>query len=137
MPMTPEQRFLKKVIIPKDLGHDCWEWTGSKMPFGHGQIRINYKLWLAHRYSYLMFNGYLHAGSVVRHTCDNPGCVNPNHLRQGSQKDNLRDMFSKKRNWQAKVTHCPKGHKYTDENTSVKKNSRFCRACWCKKNAYI
>jgi hypothetical protein len=52
----------------------------------------------AHRVAWELLNGPLRPGEVVLHTCDNAQCVNPNHLRKGTQHDNVRDMFRKGRN---------------------------------------
>ena len=93
---TTEQLFLEKVSIPKDH-RVCWEWQAYKMSDGYGVINIKGNTVLAHRYSYLMFNGKLTEGLVVRHTCDNPGCVNPNHLRLGTIADNVKDCVDRGR----------------------------------------
>jgi hypothetical protein len=125
---SPEQRFLEKVSIPVDLS-ECWEWTASKKK-GYGQFKWNGKMVLAHRYSYLMFNGELIDGLVIMHRCDNPSCVNPNHLDQGTYKDNMQDCLSKGRHKEANKTHCPHGHEYTEENTRNSLTSgRQCLTC--------
>ena len=74
----------------------CWEWQGGKDRDGYGHIRIEGKLWQAHRFSSLL-DGKDPKGYVVMHTCDNPGCVNPAHLSLGTQKDNIKDMIQKGR----------------------------------------
>ena len=100
---TTEQRFLARVIIPKDLSK-CWEWQACKNARGYGRIGVNGKIYYAHRISYLMFNGPLNADCVICHNCDNTSCVNPNHLKQGSQKDNLQDMAKRGRHWRHNAT---------------------------------
>lgn len=54
-------------------------------------------MWLAHRLSYLAFNGDIPEGLVVRHKCDNKCCVNPEHLEVGTQKDNVQDAIKRGR----------------------------------------
>lgn len=80
----------------------CIEWTGATQNNGYGQIRRDGKLYLAHRWSFLQANGYL--PTVVRHTCDNRLCVNPEHLLGGTQGQNLRDAVKRGRWPQAKLT---------------------------------
>lgn len=76
-------------------GHpeECWVWTGTIGSNGYG-------FWgklLAHRVSYERNVGPIPDGSVVMHTCDNPPCYNPGHLRAGTQRENLTDMRKKGR----------------------------------------
>lgn len=75
----------------------CWEWQGSKYNTGYGEVWRNGKKDLAHRVSYELKNGPLSEGEIVMHRCDNPVCVNPEHLFKGSQRDNVLDMYGKGR----------------------------------------
>lgn len=75
----------------------CWEWNRYRMPCGYGRIRHGGSMWLAHRLSYLAFNGDIPEGLVVRHKCDNKCCVNPEHLEVGTQKDNVQDAIKRGR----------------------------------------
>ena len=82
----------------KDEITGCWNWNRKKRYFGYGTISEDNKQYLAHRYSYFKLIGDIPEGMCVCHHCDNPGCVNPEHLWLGTQQDNLNDMFRKKRN---------------------------------------
>lgn len=91
------ERFWKKVeLIPE---HPCWEWVASKDTNGYGQIGLTRlrKNITAHRLSWEIWSGASAGKMCVLHTCDNPGCVRPNHLFLGTQKDNANDRSKKKR----------------------------------------
>ena len=75
----------------------CWEWTSEKTEKGYGRLRVNGKNVRAHRLSYQLFVGEIPKGLFVCHSCDNPGCVNPEHLFVGTCMDNIHDMIVKGR----------------------------------------
>lgn len=93
-------RFWSKVRVPKDEDH-CWEWQGATLPTGYGVFRARRELSniRAHRYSLELSTGEPIPDDMhVLHSCDNPPCVNPQHLRVGTDADNVEDMFKRKRN---------------------------------------
>jgi hypothetical protein len=93
---TRQQRFDKKYVINEVT--DCWEWTAACNNIGYGLFRYNNQLMRsAHRVSYEIHKGPIPQGMVVCHTCDNPKCVNPNHLWTGTRQDNSKDMTNKGR----------------------------------------
>jgi len=121
--------FDSRVIVSKS---GCWEWQKALNPNGYGKAYFNGKLRQSHRISWILHRGKIPVGLFVLHHCDNPICVNPDHLFLGTQKDNMHDMIAKGRKnggWHYR-THCLKGHEYTLENTHVNdKGHRYCRAC--------
>lgn len=93
-------RFMDKISKRKD---GCWDWKSAFFNDGYGYFSYgsrkegNYRTYRAHRFSYLLFKGEIPEEICVCHTCDNPKCVNPNHLFLGSRSDNTRDMYNKGR----------------------------------------
>ena len=121
---TVEERFFEKV----EITNSCWIWIAGKNLDGYGRMRINNKKYSAHRVSYTLHKGEIPNGLYICHTCDNPSCVNPEHLWAGTAQDNCLDKAKKKRHPKQKVTHCPKGHEYTPENTG-RDPHRYCKEC--------
>ncbi len=80
-----------------DRTGDCWLWKRGRTKKGYGELKIYGKTWYAHRLSWSITNGEITAGIKVLHRCDNPPCVNPDHLFLGTSLDNTRDMISKGR----------------------------------------
>lgn len=75
----------------------CWEWRGATDPDGYGVLRYQRSRMRAHRVSWQLANGPVPKGLHVLHSCDNPPCVNPDHLFLGTHQDNVRDRDQKKR----------------------------------------
>ncbi len=76
---------------------DCWKYKGRSVRGGYKQIWDGYKYRMAHKFSYEKYNGPIPSGLLVRHKCDNPWCVNPQHLELGTYKDNSQDMVTRER----------------------------------------
>lgn len=75
--------------------NDCWIWTGAKNKWSgnRGKIKINKRWTSAPRGSWLAFRGDIPEGMWVLHDCDNPECVNPDHLYLGDCSKNQQDRF--------------------------------------------
>jgi len=112
------------------MNEHCIEWSGARTPDGYGSIfRRGYPRY-AHHWAYEKFYGPIPAGLSVLHSCDNPPCINPFHLRAGSQSDNILDSVQRGHHFNANKTHCPRGHEYTAANTrGGGRQGRKCRTC--------
>lgn len=69
----------------------CWEWKGRPESRGYGRLRRQGRLVLAHRLAYETWVGPIPGELFVRHKCDNPPCINPDHLETGTVQENNRD----------------------------------------------
>ena len=86
-------RFFEKVVGGK--GIHCWEWGSGRNSYGYGAFAINGQNYAAHRVSYVIYYGIDPGEMLVCHACDNPPCVNPQHLWLGDNQSNQRDASSK------------------------------------------
>lgn len=107
--------------------HDHQIWCG---------VVFRGKTYFAHRVAWILINGEIpviegadYRGTVLRHTCDNPLCVKPAHLRLGTHLDNMRDKVERNRTTRAK-THCKRGHLRNEANLYKSRGSFWaCRTC--------
>ena len=91
-----EERFFRTLVKTDS----CWIWQGRIIGKGYGMIGLGgkgAKQVLAHRLSYEIHKGAIPEGMVVMHKCDNPRCVNPDHLEAGTQSQNIKDAFARMR----------------------------------------
>lgn len=88
-----EERFWGKV----EKTETCWLWTAGKDKDGYGKFRVSKKHYRAHRFSWELHFGPVPLATSVLHKCDNPPCVNPDHLFLGSNADNMADRDRKGR----------------------------------------
>lgn len=77
-----------------DKSGDCWLWTGTMFKSGYGLISINDKSTYTHRLAYTISTGNDPGKYLILHSCDNPPCCNPAHLRKGTHAENMADMVS-------------------------------------------
>ena len=93
------ENILNSITIDEDTG--CWNWNRGKSTRGYGMLSFGGED-KAHRVAYKEYIGDIPPGQVICHRCDNPSCVNPEHLFAGTQGDNIKDMDSKGRRNPAK-----------------------------------
>ena len=112
----------------------CWLYTGDSVKGGYGRVQYFGKKYLTHRVVYVANKGEIPYGKTIDHICNQPCCVNPQHLKAVTHKENtLRGSSPSSKN--AVKTHCPKDHEYTEENTfRYKDGRRECRKCIKERN---
>jgi len=122
--MVIQKRFWSKVDIKGP--DECWEWKRYKHPLGYGKFWYLDKWQQAHRVAFLLSGGILtNEKPHTLHRCDNPGCVNPNHLYAGSHTDNMRDRSAKGR-WRGGEQRGEKSHYAKLKEKDVIEIRRLC-----------
>jgi hypothetical protein len=115
-----------------DKGHsdECWPWKGSRTQRGYGLLCTTRATHIA-----LELAGKPRPpGAIALHSCDNPPCVNPDHLRWGDDADNVADMVKRRRHQASRKSHCVRGHPLDGDNLRLRPNGQ--RGCWtCHRNA--
>lgn len=96
------KRFWKHVDVKNK--NDCWEWKSKKDKDGYGNMQFKNKTVRANRFIWTVLNGAIPEGMVVCHKCDNPKCLNPDHLFLGTISDNVIDALKKNRLSNQKLT---------------------------------
>lgn len=111
----------------------CWYWTDGHYWNGYGMAYspVRKRQVRAHRYAYELLVGPIPRGRDLDHLCRQRNCVNPDHLRPATRRENLLAPGSKSpAAIHAVKTECPRGHAYDAKNTAIRRNgSRRCKAC--------
>lgn len=110
------ERVLAKIEIGYEWEEEaCWEFAGARGYRGHGQVKVDGAMRLAHRVVYEALVGPIPEGLELHHLCENPPCVNPTHLRPMTRQEHgsqhSRDV-------------CPRGHALTPDNIVPDKNKK-------------
>lgn len=91
--MAVPERITNK--INKEIDSGCWLWRGGTGARGRPFASFDGKPYYVHIRLYEMLVGPVLQGLILRHTCDNILCVNPEHLIPGTRKDNMHDLFNR------------------------------------------
>ena len=134
-----DEEYFWRSIEPMMDDRGCWEWIGDQFKRGYGRVKEGV---YAHRFSFELHYGF--KPKVVLHKCDNVRCVNPAHLRGGTQLENMQDKCAKGR--QARfcappTVPCRNGHtgdfRYSYKYNKTAGKAYLCRDCRiCKREYY-
>lgn len=105
---TIEEKFWSRVALTANPDK-CWEWQGKTNKYGYSQVKYKGKYRYVYALAWFLVKGAFSKLNLL-HSCDNPKCVNPNHLREGTHQDNMQDMVNRNRQakgekiWTSKLT---------------------------------
>lgn len=126
----PMERFTEHT---RAVENGCIEWTAYRGENGYGRFYVDGRGALAHRWAYETAKGAIPEGMQIDHLCRNRACVNPDHLEPVTGSENVRRaVAASPQTWGAsRVTFCPRGHEYTEENTYTSDggHGRTCLTC--------
>lgn len=119
-----EDRFWPRV----DTTGECWLWTGGTTISGYGQISVDYRKVLVHRYAYELLVTPIPDGMEIDHLCHQRNCVRPDHMEVVTHAVNMARIRPR--------PTCPKGHEMADANVLRRADTghRICRACRDERN---
>jgi hypothetical protein len=110
---------LERLMRHVQKAERCWIWTGAKAAFGHGRTHVmkdgKWKGAQAHRAVYELLVGPIPEGLVLDHLCNNPSCVNPEHMKPCTQCENTQRAFKRR-------FTCKRGHPKIPENIYFRKS---------------
>lgn len=123
---NPMDRFVKAIKFDDT---QCWNWPENRLTnCGYGIFGFDGGSVLAHRFSAQFTKGLRGPPFVVDHVCGNPRCVNPTHLEEVTQSENVKRGVVRAGPRES-ATHCKRGHPFDDENTYRLNGARWCRSC--------
>lgn len=116
-------------LVPEMPADGCWLWRGPTKPSGYGTFNALGLAAVAHRVAYELSQGPIPAGLEIDHLCRNRACVRPDHLEPVTHQENVRRAPKHPGSWQRRLTHCKRGHPFTEDNIYRLGNVRHCREC--------
>ena len=130
----PQDALLLRIGRNITVRGECVLWNGSKDKDGYAVLQVSgYPSRMSRAVLEAKLERPIKAGMLALHSCDNPSCVNPLHLREGTQSENIREAFAKGRKISPQQnsvkTRCPHGHPYDEVNTYWHRAKRHCRIC--------
>lgn len=123
------ERF-EQYTSPQSNG--CIHWIGAISGNGYGTFWLEGRTWRAHRAAWKLRLGRIPTGKILRHRCDNPICVNLEHLKPGTQLENAKDAVERGRlnPWNRGLAKCKAGHELADRNIYFTPDGRrMCKKC--------
>lgn len=121
------RRLLKK---SRRTESGCLEWTGWRGATGYGFTSFRGRQRPTHRLMYRITKGPIPEGMQILHSCDNPPCMEPDHISQGTGQKNMQESVERGRHFEAVKTHCDQGHELSGDQVHTEKNGRrHCKVC--------
>jgi hypothetical protein len=127
--------LVERVHFFKDPESGCWLWLRSKDNHGYGRIMWHGHGERAHRIAYLLSKGKIPRGMFVCHSCDNPACVNPDHLWLGTQTANMQDASRKGRCTPHRKLSVAQVHEIRESRVASRKIAPLYGVCYAVINA--
>jgi HNH endonuclease len=127
--MEPNKFGPLRVIKYKVLANGCWQWLGHVGTRGYGQLCINRRRSMAHRWYWEEVHGPIPPGMEIHHVCALKLCVNPEHMALVTAKGHALVDARHGCQIQRRKTRCPQGHRYSEDNVYLINGRRVCKIC--------